>query len=110
MYFGYVVDIMATNDLVTQGALQWRHNERHGVWNHRHSVYPPQKRTSTAENVSICWRHHGMWQTRGIDIHMTDLVFPEYSGPGIRKNNKLLCNDVAHWLGAILEPALEYDI
>ena len=65
-------------------ALQWRHNERDGVSNHRSSVCSgadqrkhqfrvtglcegnlpvtggfPSQRASDAENVSIWWRHHG---------------------------------------------------
>ena len=61
-------------------ALQWRHNERDGVWNHQAlskktsklrvtdlclgnspgtGEFPAQK-ASNAENVSIWWRHHGM--------------------------------------------------
>ena len=62
-------------------SLQWRHNERHGVSNHRHLACffhllfrQPSKKTSklrviglcegnpavtsNAKNVSICWPHH----------------------------------------------------
>ena len=64
-------------------ALQWLHNERNGVSNHRRVQAPikentkaprhwplwgestgdrwfPSQRASNAENVSIWWRHHGL--------------------------------------------------
>ena len=83
--------------------LQWRHNECDSVWNHRrlecllsHCSDADQRKhqnsvslafvrgihrwesASKAENVSIWWRHHGMWFSGAISG-----TWKETSGMGL---------------------------
>ena len=61
-------------------ALRWRHNGRDGISNHRprdcllNRLFRPRSKNrwipctiaSNAENVSIWWRHDGIWTSNGL--------------------------------------------
>ena len=65
--------VLFTSFVIFPFTLQWRHNERDGISNHRclycllnffqahrWPVDSPHKRASNAENISIWWRHYNV--------------------------------------------------